>query len=179
MPPPAAVVGVTSSPQPPVTSEPAPPPRRTWYGGQIFIVDAAAAASLGLGVALEKSNSDDSALALAGVLGYWLGGPVVHIAHGHVFRALGSAGIRFFAPGVGGAVGLLASACVGLARCDGTPITLGVITGALVASAIDGFALAYDEKKPARAPVSLVLVPTFAPIPHGFSLGVAGSFERR
>jgi hypothetical protein len=153
----------------------APPPPRTenhWYGWQTLVVDAG---WIMLGVLGSGSNS--SAVSVVGIVTYFLGGPVVHWAHGHGAKGAIDLGIRLGAPVVGALLGL---GIGGLAdhghtiSSDGGGATDGAIVGAVLgafiglvgAITVDAAVLA-NEDVPATspharaktAPSRLVLVP--------------------
>jgi hypothetical protein len=88
-------------------------------------------------------------VAIAGLVGHGISGPIVHLAHGHPLLALGSFGLEAGLPAL--TVGLaLGTRCSDL--CDtnvlvlvvGTPIALSIGT------AIDSAALAWEDRPKAR-----------------------------
>jgi hypothetical protein len=139
------------NPPPPtqrVPPSPSGPKKPVWYGWQTLLVDGASVLALLGGIT-----------APVGMVGYFVGGPIVHFAHGHVGKGLGDLGLRVGAPLLGGlgAVAILESG-------NGPPggdspagpivfIFLGVLAGAGVASIVDAAALGWEEVpvKPVQA----------------------------
>jgi hypothetical protein len=132
----------------------------TWYGYQTLATDGVAVA-MGLGSAASGPSRSATVFGTGAVLTYGLGGPIVHFAHGEIGRGFGDLGIRVGAPVVLGLAGALlggltapsssepgksfANGYVGVA--EGAEI--GLLAGAVTASAIDAILLAHDD---ARAP---------------------------
>ena len=115
---------------------------RPWYGWQTLTVDAGAVGTLLLG---ELTRQPPVFLA-APLAIYFLGAPVVHVAHGGIWSALGDVGIRVGLP----------LACFGAARLVGsaypasgfwTPQNQGLATlaGAAGATALDASVLAWQR----------------------------------
>jgi len=137
----------------------APKPQSYWYGWQILIID-------GLSTTLLLSSGGEGSAATLGAIGYLGGGPLVHGAHGHVGKALGSAGLRFGLP--------VAGILLGLKADWETAQTLAVV-GVLAAVTIDTAVLA---KKPMTKPTlpRSTVTPSASVTREGFSLGLTGSF---
>lgn len=151
------------------------------YGLQILGVDAAVIA----GASLTKSSE-------VGVGGYLLGGPLVHLAHGHAGRALGSAALRAGLP-LGGA---LIGSAIGESRCDSETdpelfcglgeVAAGFIVGVATASIVDAAVLARDQVEVAPERTGLIQVGRVSATPNviaststggkHLSLGVTGTF---
>ena len=130
LPPPTVATHSAAPGSPPVTA-PRSEVERRWYGWQTLIAD-------GLSIGLAPVG--------VGVVGYFLGAPIVHWAHGNVDEGFGSLAIRG-----GSALLILAGAiCVFSSRKDTrpdecvAPIVLGV-GGIIAAIPIDAAVLAYDE----------------------------------
>lgn len=155
-----------------------PPPEpeleSRWYGWQILIVDGASIVTMPI---------------LVGVGGYFLGGPIVHAAHGHWGTSAASLGVRVAGPIIG-------IAAMGGFDCKGDFCGLGALVGAVAGA---GGAIALDvalfahEKVPVSGDTESAsrdhtrlrhfsLKPSVTPemTPsrelHGVSLGVAGTF---
>lgn len=151
-----------------------------WYGDQILYVDGALVllALPTLGVTL---------------IGYPLGGPIVHLAYENYGRAAGSLALRVGVP----MVGVIATAAVACRRPPSDPqypyddgdsgmcavmaVVIGAPLGAMVATAIDSAVLAWaDEPEPEplrdTSETGLRITPTFAPTVGGASVGVVGVF---
>lgn len=145
---------------------PAPPPsvETRWYGWQILAIDVVSGVALAAG--------DGSAPQGVGVGGLVLGGPVVHLIHGHGGRAAGSLALRLGAPFVGGL--LLSSTCGAEEYDDGfgclDEVAVGVLIGASIAVAFD-LLQARDEVEVAPA-----IVPAVTVSERGAQLGVVGRF---
>jgi hypothetical protein len=163
----------------PVASAPAEadeatsPADRVYYRWQSFGVDLAA---LGMFALAGKYNSDP--IGYAGLGTYALGTPILHLAHGHPGRALGSAALRIVAPVAVGTVVYYAqgSCSPSVDDCDlghGIFAVYGaVLTGVLVA-VLDDAAFSYDEVARASGPIWNL---SAAPTPGGFNVGVSGTF---
>jgi hypothetical protein len=124
-----------------------------WYGYQTLLADAAAFGVLVAGAATnDRSTGQD--IAVASVTAYWLGGPIVHLAHDRGETSFASLGLRLGAPVVGGLIG------TGLAALapddDGDEyvvgIGLGVLAGVTGAVALDASLLAWEPDDEAAAP---------------------------
>jgi len=152
---------------PAVAPAPPPPPARgaeesvqtepRWYGWQTLIVDATSIVMTPIVPAL-------------GVTGYFLGGPIVHVAHWHGLHMLASLGVRVGAPTVGLFVGLAAAnGCTGDDFCELEGAAIGALIGIGVAIAVDAAVIARDE-----VPVEkkTAIVPFLAP----GRAGIGGTF---
>jgi hypothetical protein len=115
----------TSASLPPPVDTKLPPSRdkEHWYGGQIIGVVYGSGLLLAVGVAASSGG-----IASLGGIGYALGGPLVHFAHGEVGRGFGSIGIM-----VGCAT---AGAIVGVAGGKDGP-AYGAIIGLVAAPILD------------------------------------------
>jgi hypothetical protein len=160
---------------------PPPPnakPERRWYGWQTLLADAASITLVAVGGARE-----DAGVAGIGTLGYFLGAPTVHWAHGHAGKGFASFGLRA-APIVLVVSGIGLFADGGLDSGSGTfGIALVAIGGlaAVAAPLADTLAIAREDVDPprpkgARAAPSFVFSPLAAPRRDGFVLGLAGTF---
>jgi hypothetical protein len=142
---------------------PAPAPAVESYRLEVFALDAGAT------VALVAGNRNSAVVGLA--LGtYVLGAPILHLMHGRQGTAMVSLGLRVGLPLLVGMIGSRAFADSSDPDSDG-PIAgaaLGVMTGAVTASAIDIGALAAGDERPHLA---------VTPASHGgMTFGLAGSF---
>ena len=159
---------------------------RHWYGWQTLIVDGMSI----LVVPVVAAKADSSAGTGLAVGGYFLGGPIVHWAHGQVGKGFGSLGLRVGLPVAGALGGMLAARAASdcISYCS---VAFGLIGGAFgVAAAlvIDPAVLAYERvdeepsvararQKPAPALSRVALSPLAAPRKEGgFDLGVGGTF---
>lgn len=130
---------------------------RRWYGWQTLAFDAASVGSMAAGVYSSEG------LFLGGFFGYLFGGPIVHGAHAHSEKALGSFALRLFSPIVGGIVGAAAANCgkrdphadPDYDRCGGDETFQGITIGALFAVTLDAVVLANEDvpgdPRPAKA----------------------------
>jgi hypothetical protein len=161
----------------------AKPSERRWYGEQTFTADGVAGA-LFLGAIAEHQST-----ALYGVSGlsFALGAPVIHVVHGHWDLAFASLGLRIAGPLIGGALGSQldgsrASSNGNGADGDSTKWTTACLAlGGLLASAIDGFGLAYDAPSSDVKPIHNQLLegpsaPQLGLTRHGVSLGFSARF---
>jgi len=103
------------------------PKVKSGYGGYLLLNDALSYAT---------------ALLYVGIPGYFLAGPILHIARGHPGRAAISLGMRVALP----ALGLLADSQ--LSHCDrGAPVCIpwGIGVGLLLATVLDAAALGWES----------------------------------
>ncbi len=144
--------------------------REVSYGWHIFAVDVAS--WLVLSAAAEESEG----LAVLGLGGMFLGGPIVHLAHGNGSSAAYSLLARVALP-YGGAL-LLASTCDNDADswdCLG-PTILGGVLGYGTALALDWFVLARKTEVIAPATGWASLRPSLNVTPDSAHAGVAFQF---
>jgi hypothetical protein len=73
------------------------PPRRHWYGWQTLLADAVPALGL-IVVAAQQDNNDSEALVIGFSAAYFVGAPIVHMAHSQFGKAALSLGIRSVGP---------------------------------------------------------------------------------
>lgn len=106
------------------------PTRTVSYGTHVFLADLASWAVLGAGA--------DSELGALGAAGMFLGGPIVHLAHGNNSGAVYSLLARTGLP-LGGAL-LFSSGCDDGGDCAGG-IVAGILLGYGTALAVDWFHL--------------------------------------
>jgi hypothetical protein len=150
-----------------------------WYGWQTLVVDLSAGALAG------GAGFYEPALLGTAVGAYFVGGPIVHAAHGR-WAATGTsialrvgipAGAAFVGAGLGavscGATGVDGSGGGGI-PCYVVGAGLGAILGALTASLVDAFALA-TEPEP-RASDKPSVAPTVSLVRGGGSVGLVGQF---
>lgn len=117
---------------------------RVWYGWQTLVVDGIA---LTAPFALASAGAESEVAANTFLLGYALGGPAVHFAHGNVGRGFGSFGLRVGLPLGGAAVGALATSRAGCDYCALGGAVLGTFGGIGGAIALDAAWLAYDTER--------------------------------
>jgi hypothetical protein len=142
------------------------------YRIQTVLADAAA---VGLMVAATKAEDGDR-LGTAGVFMYALGGPAVHLFNHHPGRAAASLALRVGLPMLGallgGSIGQCTSNCEdsysGLAGA-----LLGMLTGAVVASAID---IGYLSRGETAMSQPAGVAPSFGAGGGTVRLGLGGSF---
>jgi len=131
-------------------------------------------ATIAMGIAASKSNSDG----LVVVAGYLLGAPLVHLVNNHGDRAAASLGLRVGLP----IVGLLVGGAIGRSQCDAycdnesdiAFAVLGTLTGVVAASAIDiGYLSRGETITHARPSIG----PTLSTGPNNsVRLGIGGTF---
>jgi hypothetical protein len=147
------------------------------YRLQTALCDAAALAMF----AMAAKSEDSSAAASIGLAMYVAGGPVVHLIHHHNERAAASLALRVVLPLIAGSIG----AAIGKGECDNgcdndsdiAGAALGVIGGAIVASAIDIGYLSRGEDAPATQPAPILPPPPIGPAePHQVRVGVSFAF---
>src|SRR5688500_9571273 len=114
---------------------PAPIVKR--YGTHVLLADAAWIGATWL-LASSEGGSEDGASLVA--LGYYIGGPAVHLAHGNSTGALKSLGARTLLPVAGGVVGGLA-----MSNADDDPEGMGAFYGLMLGAAVGaGTAMVLD-----------------------------------
>jgi hypothetical protein len=141
-------------------STPSPPTESVWYGWQTLVSDGISLELAVIGAAA-SSGAPRYALVGAGAAGFVLGPPVIHLAHGHWDKALGSLALRAL-PAILLARGFTtySDGCAG--DCNGPSSTsvpflvAGIATAALVPW-IDSLVIAREDA-PIRA-ASFTVVP--------------------
>jgi hypothetical protein len=151
-------------------------PASRWYGWQTLAADGAALTLLSIGISLESS-----ALSAAGLLGYALGSPAVHVGHARPLTALGSAGLRIALPATGMLLGSELRNCDQVEgprsiSCTTESLVVGSLIGAAVATALDASWLARESAPEPDAPRKLSLTPTLELARERQVVGVQGSF---
>lgn len=146
-----------------------------WYGWQILAIDVTSYALVAGAVSEGKQNPTAGvALLSMGLAAAVLGGPVVHLAHRHVGRAIGSFVLRLLAPTFFLIPALIRDPCT---ACDNAgplpphfiPFWFPLaVTAAVATPFIDGFALGYEPKHEARTPTL-----SFAPISCAGRVGLS------
>ena len=157
-PPPPAALEPPQTPTPPeqpttavplADLAPRPPLRRAhrWYGYQTLIADGAMVALGSVGLALKEPT-----LTTVGTAGYFLGGPVLHWAHGRAGTGFADLGLRVAFPIggliVGALVGAIAAPKNGSADKDASTILVATGIGAaagLVAAVVFDAAILAEE----------------------------------
>lgn len=113
------------------------------YGEQTMAVDASVIALAGVGLAEQRDP-----LAVAALVGYAVGAPLVHLAHGELETSGLSLLTRFGAPLAGGVVGYILG---GGDRIGGVVgVGLGLAVGAVVAMVTDAAVYASRSADGAR-----------------------------
>ncbi|MBK8212404.1 MAG: hypothetical protein IPK71_01525 [Myxococcales bacterium] len=153
-----------------------------WYGYQTLLTDTAAVL-LGFSAAATGPVGG-----VASVSTYFLGAPIVHLAHGNYGAFGASLGMRTVGPVLGGFTGLglgaLADGCRGGGDsfCGAPLVTafVGVVGGMLAAVAVDAAVLSKEPREPKltakRWDGKPVLAPSFAPSTQGATFGFGGAF---
>lgn len=153
------------------------------YRSDVLLADGAS-----IGLVLLAAPTHSPQLAAFGVSGFFLGAPIVHIAHGRGTAALESLGLRAGLPLVGAWIGYRVGpqdiACADAAPVEGglgggctdqgsiVGMLLGGLAGGVSAMVIDAKFLAKYEKR--TAPPSWTA--SIAPSHGGATVGVAGTF---
>jgi hypothetical protein len=149
-----------------------------WYGWQTLLVDGGA-----IGLAVPTHG-------IAFLVGYPLGGPTVHIAHGHAEKGSLDLLVRVGTPVGGALVGALVLYAIAPNHCSSCDVVqdawqLGAVYGALLggvgAMAIDAAVLAREEVPVAHRATDLgragvTVTPTVRPAPGSITAGVLGTF---
>lgn len=159
-----------------------PPPstEKKWYGWQTLLVDGAVVVT---SVAIGASTDAGSAAGTVYLLGYALGGPIVHWANGQAGMGFASLGLRVGAPVVTGVLG----GALGAASGDGYAViggaAIGIVAGSIGAIVVDAAVLArktvpVDAAEQRRASLKLKWAPTagYDPKREAFQAGIGGTF---
>ncbi len=129
-----------------------------WYGWQTLTADGATL----LGTA---------AAGPAGLGAYFVASPIIHLAHGRGWAALGSLGLRVGLP----FAGLYAGGALSHGDSYAGPV-VGVLVGAVAASAIDAAFLAREDRPLRREPPKAATAPLIQVTRHGAMGGWQGTF---
>jgi len=160
------------------------------YRWQIAATDVAFIGAAAGGLALEGrgvlDNLPSNMLMGIGIPGYFLGAPVVHVAHREYGRAGISLALRLGLPILGGAIGARFASCTpGEWLCGLDEFGKGFATGAIVAAIVDTALIAPGARADAEPEAALAARPpaarmTVAPrlvaAPNVAMLGLGGSF---
>jgi hypothetical protein len=118
-----------------------------WYGEQTLLADG-----LSLLFALGAAGGETEPLLVLASAGYVLGGPIVHLAHGSLWRAGVSLGLRVGLPLLFTAIGVQLEDChSGEDFCGLGSVVIGGSLGILTAIVLDAAVLAYEPVRKARA----------------------------
>lgn len=150
-----------------------------WYGWQTILVDAASIAVMIGGV-----NHGGGAGPVVGLVGYTVGGPIVHVANGEGGRAGASLAVRVLLPAAGAALGYASyhKSTNPNAMDFGPGLDAAVLgfVGGLVACVIDAAAIARHDvpaEPITKKPNALSVVPQIGASPRGgVQAGVGGTF---
>jgi hypothetical protein len=162
----------------PEATEPEATTESRWYGWQTLVVDG--------GTILVAIPTSGAAL----LVGYPLGGPIVHWAHGRVETGFADLGIRLGAPIAGALTGIGIYAATGPHHCGNCELAdlevlaagmLGAFVGAVSAVVIDAAVLAredvpVDRTKNVAKRDAVRITPTLRPGHGSLTAGVAGTF---
>lgn len=137
----------------PAASRPEPHPTLRWYGYQTLLADGAALALAIPAVTSPWGSATQQGFGVASGITYGLGGPIVHLAHGHLDKALLDLGLRAAVPlalgFIGGLIGAAANPCDSTQLLCGLGSGAGASVGALVGV---GTAVVIDSSVLAREP---------------------------
>jgi hypothetical protein len=134
-------------------------PRRKWYGWQTLTADGASFGLLTMAAVFSNEagdhDSDATALAWFGLLGYELAPGIIHFVHKNPGRGFASMGLRLGMPLTGAILGAsFASGCSGFG-CEEGGAALGLLLGMGGAIAIDSAVFAYDDQRRPRPGLSV------------------------
>ena len=163
------------------------------YAWQVAATDATLIGAAVAGFSLEGKDGSlnyipSNTLMAVGGIGYFLGGPLVHIAHKHYGRAGISAAIRAGLPIFAGAVAARFATCSpNEILCGLDEFAMGFAAGAVAAAVVDSTLIApwssrsVAEPEPPvavapRAPARLTISPRLVATPDIAMLGVGGQF---
>ncbi len=148
----------------PARAEPSEPtdaaPIHASYAPWVLASDGLALGLLS-GAYLANESRAEPTLATSATWTFRLGAPLVHLAHGHPVRALGSLAMRIVLPLVGGYLQQQ------LEGHDGLGIGLGVVAATILDAALAN----RDDR-----PIARGFVPTAMASGHHVGIGVAGWF---
>lgn len=165
----ALTLAIPSAARPPTEA-----PARTWYGWQTLTSDGAA-----LALGLSGIPAESFVPPVLGAVGYVVGAPMIHAAHGHPIRALVSVGLRLvLTVGLGGLTYLALkpdgpTESSGVVDPDhlqagGTGFLVGALGG--IAAIVVDAATAFEEPPKRQASVGI------SRVPGGTTLGLSGRF---
>jgi hypothetical protein len=142
---------------------------REWYGYYNLAFDSAAVGVLAISRTFRTTEGQTN-LAVASLVIYTLGGPLVHFGHGKVGTGFASLGLRAGGPLVAAGVGCVVTVAVS----PGAPACAigaggGAVVGAAIAVVLDATVLAYKER-PFR------LSPSGSITRDGATFGLSGTF---
>lgn len=171
----------TASASPAAPSSPTPPVRpATESYLRVSLAVFGASAALTATALIPDAAPVTSVTSLLGLTGLFLGGPIVHWAHGRVGHGFAVLGVNLGAMLVGFGLGWGVSCLGGCPRGDfgglGTLVAgsvgagIGLVTSNIVNAAV------FSERPAARSTPALTLAPTFNVGGGRLSLGVGGSF---
>lgn len=165
------------------------PPPGTGYHLQMLAVDAASITTAITGFAVEANHYNprvSDVLVGAGMGGYVLGGPIVHLAHRQYGRAGISLALRVGLPIVGGLVGLSTATChPDEWLCGVGELAAGFAIGSAAAVVIDNAFIvpsghstvdAGPVAATARPSAALRIAPRLVAAPNVAVFGVGGQF---
>jgi len=150
------------------------------YGWQTLSFDGAA---LVMGL-MEPTSSGASFLGPIALGTYLLGGPAVHLYHGHLDRAAGSLGLRAAMPVAGAFIGFAVADAINSSNFPRDPwdnmggILIGMVTGVAGASFLDAFVLAQEKVEvfePHRTGTVKSWSPTVGLGPREATIGIQGT----
>ena len=165
------------------------------YGWQVAATDATLIGAAFAGFSLEGKDGSlnyvpSNTLMAVGGIGYFLGGPIVHIAHKRYGRAGVSIAIRTGLPIFGGAIAARFATCNPnelQLLCGMDEFAMGFAIGAVAAAVVDSTLIAPWSSRSAaepeppvavapRAPARLTISPRLVATPDIAMLGVGGQF---
>lgn len=170
---------------------PGEPSKRVWYGWQTLLVYGASTV-VGLAAGLGGGIGDSDALFVTGFMvsgtGFFLGGPIIHWAHGNTGKGFGALGLNLGVPVAAGGLGVglacAAGGCGGHGDA-GVGIALGLMIGGSVglitSMIIDVTVLSYETKEPDASSIAKrsprwTIVPDLTITRQKTTFGFAGVF---
>lgn len=144
---------------------------KQWYGWQVLASDAATVATTAVWLGAHNNELYGQ---LNFTAGYFLGAPIIHLAHGNYAQAGGSVALRAGLPFAGAMTG-----CAVYGDRDEwfgclPGAALGMLLGMTAASTIDAAALSYADAKP--RPRSFEVLPSANMSRTGATFGLQGVF---
>lgn len=150
-----------------------------WYWGQTLVADAIVASVAATAIAIDYANGPTWGKSFLFVTPLpFLSGPVVHWAHGNVWRGFASFGAR--AVLIAGLPALATWADNASPHVYGTfspwGVVIGVPLGFVLSAALDAAVLSRVPAERAATSASVHVAPSVTPLRGGASVGLLGAF---
>ena len=156
---------------------------KVWYGYQPLIADA-----ISISLFLGGAASTTDGVTTAGYLGFILGTPIIHMAHGNIGKGFGSLGLRVGVPLTAAAIGAISGLIIASRSGDrdeaaGTGAIIGASIGVAGCVVIDAAGFAYTKElveeravTTARPRPTFTLAPSVDVRKDRAAIGIVGQF---